>query len=143
MLLTVELVMAANFTSFCVLSLQDECWLDALQPFCLVMVRSVPVCLLKRLFPSMGSYCSTDSDDDREPALADMEDLGDPGRRSAPPELAASRAPSGRASTSGQDQPREMLTPPLRAALSKQGYKLIGGGPCFYLLEGQAVWQHA
>lgn len=80
-------------------------------------------------------YCSTDSDDEPEEdsgEVADLEDLGGPARRNATGGRAADGAPStsGReAATSGIDAsagPKEMLSPPLRAALGKQGYKLVG-----------------
>ena len=64
--------------------------------------------------------------------MADLEDLGGPARRNAPGARATDGSPStsgGDAAVSGADAaagPKEMLTPPLRAALGKQGYKLVG-----------------
>lgn len=62
-----------------------------------------------------------------------MEDLGGPLRRSAPADKAAAPSSAANAiSASGKEHlpmgapPKEMLSPPLRAALSKQGYKLVG-----------------
>ncbi|BDA41096.1 S-adenosyl-L-methionine-dependent tRNA 4-demethylwyosine synthase [Coccomyxa sp. Obi] len=80
-------------------------------------------------------YCSTDSDDEREQdsgEVGDLEDLGGPASRNANGGRTADGAPStsGReAATTGADAnagPKEMLSPPLRAALGKQGYKLVG-----------------
>ncbi len=80
-------------------------------------------------------YCSTDSDDEPDAdsgEVADLEDLGGPARRSATGGRAADGAPSTsdrEAAMSGADAtagPKDMLTPQLRAALGKQGYKLVG-----------------
>ena len=60
--------------------------------------------------------------------MADLEDLAGPVSRNGVGDRAAST--SGRAAADiGADAaagPKEMLTPPLRAALGKQGYKLVG-----------------
>ncbi|CAL8466621.1 g6157 [Coccomyxa elongata] len=80
-------------------------------------------------------YCSTDSEDEPDGGsgeVADLEDLGGPARKNATGGRAADGAPStsGREATiSGADAtagPKDMLTPQLRAALGKQGYKLVG-----------------
>ena len=67
-------------------------------------------------------YCSTDSEKEGEAEVADLEDLGGPversGRKANP---SATSAADG-----GEDARKQMLSPPLRAALGKQGYKLIG-----------------
>lgn len=54
--------------------------------------------------------------------MADLEDLGGPAKQ------AASRRDHASASlgSAGTDERKQMLSPPLRAALGKQGYKLIG-----------------
>ena len=67
-------------------------------------------------------YCSTDSEKEGEAEVADLEDLGGPAERSG--RNANPGATS--AADGGEDARKEMLSPPLRAALGKQGYKLIG-----------------
>lgn len=47
----------------------------------------------------------------------DMEDLGGPGPR---------RGAKAKAAAAGSGQPREMVTPLVRASLTKQGYKVLG-----------------
>jgi hypothetical protein len=66
--------------------------------------------------------CSTDSDKEEEGQVADLEDLGGPAKQ------AASNMDHRSAShgSGGTDERKQMLSPPLRAALGKQGYKLIG-----------------
>lgn len=67
--------------------------------------------------------------------MADLEDLAGPARRGAAGgrEQGSSPSGSGRGTADGATEaaagPREMLSPPLRAALGKQGYKLIGVHP--------------
>jgi len=68
--------------------------------------------------------------------VADLEDLAGPARRGTARDDAAngnSPSSSGRGAANGGAEaaagPREMLTLPLRAALGKQGYKLIGAHP--------------
>lgn len=55
--------------------------------------------------------------------MADLEDLGGPAKR---PDSKAD-ADSAPISSAGGNERKQMLSPPLRAALGKQGYKLIGG----------------
>ena len=69
-----------------------------------------------------GFASEDDSEDDSEAdpdtaSAADMEDLAGPFSKQRPQQIAAVSAPG---------QPKAMLTPVLRASLSKQGYKLIG-----------------
>ena len=54
--------------------------------------------------------------------MADLEDLGGPAKQ---PRAKADVISASEAST-GNLEPKQMLSPPLRAALSKQGYKLVG-----------------
>ena len=78
-------------------------------------------------------YCTTDSDDEaeQEGEVADLEDLAGPARRIASVDRAASTSGQAAARTGADDAagPKEMLSPPLRAALGKQGYKLVGAHP--------------
>ena len=54
--------------------------------------------------------------------MADLEDLGGPvGRSGRNTNTSATSTADG-----GEDARKQMLSPPLRAALGKQGYKLIG-----------------
>lgn len=77
-------------------------------------------------------YASSDSDDEGDggetgKGVADIEDLAGAlkgGRAAAAATAAAEPSPSGLAAA--ENGPKEMLTPVLRASLSKQGYKLIG-----------------
>ncbi len=84
--------------------------------------------------------------------MADLEDLAGPASRNGVGDRAAST--SGRAAADiGADAatgPKEMLTPPLRAALGKQGYKLVGAllipsinkPPPPQMQSGDCVWKH-
>ena len=58
-----------------------------------------------------------ESEAEEEASAADMEDLAGPFSRKQPQQIAAVTEPG---------KPKPMLTPVLRASLSKQGYKLIG-----------------
>jgi hypothetical protein len=74
-------------------------------------VRTVPAISARDLLPSLIVT----------PHLhpqVDMEDLGGPGPRRGAKAKAAAAAGSG--------QPREMVTPLVRASLTKQGYKVLG-----------------
>ena len=63
--------------------------------------------------------------------MADLEDLAGPARRNASGDSTASSSRQAAARTGADDVagPKEMLSPPLRAALGKQGYKLVGAHP--------------
>ena len=81
----------------------------------------------KIFFPLLHRRYSSASDEDTE-HVADLEDLAGPARRGGGANGEAG-ARGGQATTSGRaaaGSAREMLTPALRASLSKQGYKLIG-----------------
>lgn len=54
--------------------------------------------------------------------VADLEDLAGPAKQPA----AKADASAASAADAGNIEPKPMLSPPLRAALSKQGYKLVG-----------------
>lgn len=56
--------------------------------------------------------------------MADLEDLGGPAKQAASKRDHASAS----LGSAGIDERKQMLSPPLRAALGKQGYKLIGMG---------------
>ena len=56
--------------------------------------------------------------------MADLEDLAGPAKQ---PRGKADASAASDASA-GSLEPKQMLSPPLRAALSKQGYKLVGAG---------------
>ena len=56
--------------------------------------------------------------------MADLEDLAGPAKHSR----AESDPSAASAAVAIPIEPKQMLSPPLRAALSKQGYKLVGAG---------------
>ena len=56
--------------------------------------------------------------------MADLEDLGGPAKQPR----AEAEANAASEASAGNLEPKQMLSPPLRAALSKQGYKLVGAG---------------
>ena len=59
--------------------------------------------------------------------VADLEDLAGPATQAR----AKADASAASAASAIDVEPKQMLSPPLRAALTKQGYKLVGAGLTF------------
>lgn len=70
-----------------------------------------------------------DSEEEGEAEVADLEDLGGPAKQAR----AKGDGNAASAASTGGIEPKQMLSPPLRAALSKQGYKLVGAAPLHIL----------